>query len=686
MGLAASQARFLCITARKADCEYKSTELAQQKLEITKQLSSISNEYANAMNATRLVWANDAVDNVYGLTYSLLMTPSAMNDYNPYMVTSPSGAIILNNEYANAARAAGISKAGGAGSQASRDKFIQALVPGGIVTQNTADNITMNDYRVSIDKNNNINVVDGVNAKGQIAWNPSAGMGQDPLNKSVVNAMDIIGLATGEAIGQQLIDWGQLFVAPGQITKVEFERNTQALKNMYNDSVSKKITNEIIAQLEKDRNTYQATIPESGATPEQNAKLAQFDTLIANAKAIMAGKYEDGYLLDSDGNKTSTSLGEVYNDISNQLLADFNDYKNSAGTINPISAGTNDGGKFNTVDGNNSLDYNDDHPNLTYTFVQNGVINYHKSEVNEATIGDILTSDIVLMANDKISKKDFREQVEKLFDSIAEILGYSPDKDLSGIGLNIDDASKQALEFAYKMTKQLFTKEKNSSGSRYSDKSMTDNSAYMNAIKYNGFVSDDKTNGYKAISLTNLLSTFLTYYDNGLNGINSPYAVGATTDTSQYVTDDSGYYYLAQDDPNAVTSMDRKNADFFDQLYNNICEHGWREDAQVDDYEYLESAIKDGRYSMSSLNKDGYYYQTRYNETGYLIEESDTDAIARAEVEFTSKKAELTYKEDSLDIKTKQLDAEISSLSTEYETVKTLISNSISKTFALFQN
>lgn len=686
MGLAASQARFLCITARKADCEYKSTELAQQKLEITNQLTAISNEYANAMNATKLVWSNDAVDGDYGVTYSLLMTPSAMNDYNPYMITSSSGAIILNGEYANAARAAGISKAGGFGSQESRDKFIQALVPAGIVTQETADSLTMHDYRVSIDKNNNITIDEGVSANGAIAWNPAAGMGQDPLNKSVVDAMNLAGLAASETIGQQLIDWGQLFVADGQITKVEYERNVKGYKDMYNDSVSKKMTNEIIAQLEKDRNNYEATLPEDTASrsQEQQDKLSEYDKLIKYANNIMAGNFdESGNLLDSNGN-ILTSVNSAYHSISNQLLADYESYKNST-TINPISAGTNDGGKFNTVDGNNSLNAPSSSPNVTYTFVENGIINYHKSEINEATIGDILASNIVLMANKNISSADFRNQVEKLFDSIVEILGYSTDKDLSGTGLNIDDASKQALEFAYKMTKQLFVKDQTNSGSRYNDKSMTDNSAYMNAVKYNGFVTDDKKE-YKAISLTNLLSTFLTYYDNGLNGINSPYVIGTTAETSNYVTDDLGYYYLAQDDPDAVTSMDRKNADFFDQLYNNICEHGWREDAQVDDYEYLESAIKDGRYSMSSLNEDGYYYQTRYNETGYMIEESDMDAIARAEAEFTSKKAELTYKEDSLDIKTKQLDAEISSLSTEYDTVKSLISNGISKTFALFQN
>ena len=56
MGLATEQARFLCITARKADCEYKSTEIAQQKLEITNQLSNVSADYSNALNSTKLIW------------------------------------------------------------------------------------------------------------------------------------------------------------------------------------------------------------------------------------------------------------------------------------------------------------------------------------------------------------------------------------------------------------------------------------------------------------------------------------------------------------------------------------------------------------------------------------------------------------------------------------------------------
>ena len=185
MGIATCQARFLGITARKADCEYKSTELAQQKLEITNQLSSVSAEYSNALNSTKLIWSNEAVAQDYGLTYSLLMMPSAINDYNPYMITTTSGAIVLNSEYAAAAKAAGISMAGGVGSSDSRDKFIAALVPGGIITQETANQLTVKDYAYEADVNKPGSVILSQNqptgTTSSVAWNPTAGMGAKPM-------------------------------------------------------------------------------------------------------------------------------------------------------------------------------------------------------------------------------------------------------------------------------------------------------------------------------------------------------------------------------------------------------------------------------------------------------------------------------------------------------------------------
>lgn len=621
MGLATSQARFLCITARKADCEYKSTELAQQKLEITNQLSDISANYANAMNSTKLVWKNDLVENDYGLTYNLLMTPSAANDYNPYMVTTSSGAIVLNSEYAAAAKAAGISKAGGISSADGRDKFIAALVPGGIVTQDTANSIMTTDY-VATKMDDGTLKVDKANTSattGNVGWNSGAGMGSTPLDKNSVDGLDISALITSDLIGKQLVDWAQLVTTSSeQITSAKYD---STIKD-YDVQIKKAAT----ALQYAEANTEDYTAKEAALNALKDAKA---DFIKDAKKNGIVDITHDNFQMD-----------------------------------------------------NNSI------RDTGFTVVSNGTITYDEDTIKKMTIGDLLSSNIVLMTQNQSADK-MADAATKLMESIASIFGYRN----SGHGLNMDSKSNEALEFAMTMVKNINLKASNAitQGTSVDDKAMTNNSAYVNANDYNRigtggkYVFSKGPVSYQAVSVSNLLSSFLTYYDNYMNGNSSAYVVGKRVDTSAFVTDDRNYRYFAEAEGTA-TSQKEKLADFYDQLYNNLCEKGWREDASVQDNEYLENALKTGRYAMSSLHEDGYFYQTRYNETGYIVEETDSDAIARAEAEFTQKKAELTYKEDAIDMKSKKLDAEISSLSTEYDTVKQLISKSIEKTFQMFQN
>lgn len=621
MGLATSQARFLCITARKADCEYKSTELAQQKLEITNQLSDISANYANAMNSTKLVWKNDLVENDYGLTYNLLMTPSAANDYNPYMVTTSSGAIVLNSEYAAAAKAAGISKAGGISSADGRDKFIAALVPGGIVTQDTANSIMTTDY-VATKMDDGTLKVDKANTSattGNVGWNSGAGMGSTPLDKNSVDGLDISALITSDLIGKQLVDWAQLITTSSeQITSAKYD---STIKD-YDVQIKKAAT----ALQYAEANTEDYTAKKKALEALQDAKA---DFIKEAKKKGIVDVTRDNFQMD-----------------------------------------------------NNSI------RDTGFTVVSNGTITYDEDTIKKMTIGDLLSSNIVLMTQNQSADK-MSKYATKLMESIASIFGYRN----SGHGLNMDSKSNEALEFAMTMVKNINLKASNAitQGTSVDDKAMTNNSAYVNANDYNRIGTSGKyvfptgPVSYQAVSVSNLLSSFLTYYDNYMNGNSSAYVVGKRVDTSAFVTDDRNYRYFAEAEGTA-TSQKEKLADFYDQLYNNLCEKGWREDASVQDNEYLENALKTGRYAMSSLHEDGYFYQTRYNETGYIVEETDSDAIARAEAEFTQKKAELTYKEDAIDMKSKKLDAEISSLSTEYDTVKQLISKSIEKTFQMFQN
>lgn len=698
MGLATAQARFLGITARKADCEYKSTEIAQQKLEITNQLSQVSADYSNALNSTKLVWQNDATNKITNVTYSMLMSPSALNDYNPYLITTPSGAIVLNSEYAAAAKAAGISKTGGFGSQDSRDKFIASLVKGGIVTQETAAKITKTDYYVNDSGEIEEIPASNVDKSGPVAntqfvdWNASAGMGAKPKDKGNTDIMDLSGLILSESIGQQKIDWTSMFVdsSKGEISETEYDKNIKELNDTLKKAQKADISNSEkvdvnsqtdynnqIEQLDKDI----AAAKEAGNENSYNEKVREKETLIKN-NPIKAAKYD----LDAFKNKYSDTDKIIkFDTISSKFQTDKSEVKDS--TIVPKYSGSNSNNvtSYEVSDG--------------ITVIKNGNINRYGSEIKDLTIGDLLSGNITIMiqnSNAEQSASAMSNLAKGILDSITKVFGYGQS---TGTGLNVDDASAKALEYAYKMVVNTYLKPGNAikNGGKRSDTSMTDNNAYINATTYNRIGQNDNNtntgslsdmlspfkNTYTAISLSNMLSSFLTFYDNSLSGSDSNYVVGKSVETSAFVTDDSSYVYIGKSSGTTI-SQEEKLADFFDEIYNNICEHGWREDSTIDDEEYLESAIKDGRYSMSSLNNDGYYYQTRYNETGYIEEVTDDDAIARAEAEYQRMKSELTYKEDSMDLKSKKLDAEISTLSTEYETVQKLISKNIEKTFTMF--
>jgi len=164
MGLAASQARLLTITARKADCEFMSMNLSHQKLALSRNMERVSDEYQKALMATKLVYDYQATgQSDMNLTYDLLMSPSIYNDYYPKMVTDSKNRCVLNSAYAAAARAAGIPAEGLIGTPSSdiRNKFIQALANNNVITSYAAASIQAVTYGNSVGLGNTISATVG---------------------------------------------------------------------------------------------------------------------------------------------------------------------------------------------------------------------------------------------------------------------------------------------------------------------------------------------------------------------------------------------------------------------------------------------------------------------------------------------------------------------------------------------
>ena len=162
MGLAAGQARLLTITARKSDCEYQSMRLSHQKIALSRQLADLSNEYQNSLDQTKLIYDYYGTgDESTPLSYGLLMTPSALNEYMPIFLTDKLGRVTLNSKYAAAARAAGIPQEGlgTLSSEKMRNTFIQALAGEGLITDQLATTIQSVEYNQGAGFGDNVSVV-----------------------------------------------------------------------------------------------------------------------------------------------------------------------------------------------------------------------------------------------------------------------------------------------------------------------------------------------------------------------------------------------------------------------------------------------------------------------------------------------------------------------------------------------
>lgn len=113
MGLAASQARMLLLTARKSDVEGQMMSISNQKLAMSRQAADLSKKYSDALNATKFEWNTGSGKK--DLSYDLFMNPAnAVTGSGQYLLRNANtNAIILSDTTLSKF---GLSASGGAGS------------------------------------------------------------------------------------------------------------------------------------------------------------------------------------------------------------------------------------------------------------------------------------------------------------------------------------------------------------------------------------------------------------------------------------------------------------------------------------------------------------------------------------------------------------------------------------------
>ncbi len=133
MGLAASQGRYLCLTARMSDLVYEGQQISQQRMALAKESSAIAEEYNNALSNTvmqaAIVGKDGQVEN-QKLTYNVITSKDPfvglgmrIVDSNGYVVV-PGKSFSLDVEYQDEAGRT-VNE-----SYQTADAFIKAHMPG----------------------------------------------------------------------------------------------------------------------------------------------------------------------------------------------------------------------------------------------------------------------------------------------------------------------------------------------------------------------------------------------------------------------------------------------------------------------------------------------------------------------------------------------------------------------------
>lgn len=598
MGLSASQARLLTITARKADCEFRSMSLSHQKIALSRDLERITDEYQNATSKTKLVY------DFYGtgasqmnLNYGLLMTPSVYNDYLPRFITDRQNRVVLSPEYANAARFAGIPQEGYNGTPSSeiRNLFVEGLKGTNVISSTTAANIE------------------------SVVYNDGIGL-------------------------------GTLVQASQATTTITYDDFMNRLSTCLNS---------------KDYGLYLGKIPESCNDFDWDLSLncdndEPYATHPPNVRIV---EY------DSNGNLIGTYVNSDNKQIS------LNDLLKSDATHYVISLDPSNGPCV---------------PIGETAVAQQMIVGQSENSVSFLNWMTDCFSSIL----GGVEENDLA--IQYAYDQIVSMI-YPNEKiqDLAEKWRNIEEI--------HNASPKTQTRETDAAIAWEAIPLMNEISAYQHwccntgpkainivangAKNYIGFVhshtDDDNTNNYTsvAVDLTTLAQVFMTAFMEYRDG-------GSYNYSNKMLTSDATLYTPKSTDKFTVVSSididsgeENLNAQFYDAMFNLICTSGWTENQNINNAEYMQELLKNGAIYISAMDNDACYYQSSYKTDTYIHEVTDSEAVAQAEAKYNALKASIENKENTIDMKMKSLDTEISSLTTEYDTMKSVISKTIEKSF-----
>ena len=133
--------------------------------------------------------------------------------------------------------------------------------------------------------------------------------------------------------------------------------------------------------------------------------------------------------------------------------------------------------------------------------------------------------------------------------------------------------------------------------------------------------------------------------------------------------------------PAKTDATNESIASYYTSIYNALKNKGWATDTLVTDKTKLTEALKNGSYTIYANGTT-----SNAKNSGLFTEVSDSDAKSKAKHYYEDEMRKINRKEKQLDTELTKLQTEYSGLTNDYESVKSIITANVQKSFTYCQN
>jgi len=153
MGISSNQARFLALTARQVDLEYRTQQICQRRLRLASELETVATQYNNQISNRQLYSYNTTNSGISALTLTNLKNLTDTNGNKYAVIGQDASSVYQNVTYASGTLSVGTKTYSatqlGLDSTAAEEDYVEAALRAGLISVATvADEYTQESVAV----------------------------------------------------------------------------------------------------------------------------------------------------------------------------------------------------------------------------------------------------------------------------------------------------------------------------------------------------------------------------------------------------------------------------------------------------------------------------------------------------------------------------------------------------------